>query len=330
MAKEAWTILKLIDWTTNFFKDKGISNPRLDTEVLLTQTLKLDRVGLYLNYDKPLTDKELFCFKELVKRRATREPLQYITGIQEFWSLEFRVGPGVLIPRPDTEILVEETLKEARGMEQGARGKGPDSGKIIESKTIKKDIAPCSMPLILDLCTGCGCIAVSLAKEFTNSIIYAIDTSEAALNIASQNAAIHKVADRITFLHGNLFEPLKGLKLFLSEGKGMVVDSFDIVVSNPPYVRSEDIGTLDPEIKDFEPISALDGGRDGLEVIRSIVRWAPDYLKKEGLLIMEIAFDQAKDIEYIINEKQAYNSVSVLKDYSGKDRVVKARVSREW
>ncbi|MFQ5901878.1 MAG: peptide chain release factor N(5)-glutamine methyltransferase, partial [Thermodesulfobacteriota bacterium] len=254
-------------------------------------------------------------FKEFVKRRAVREPLQYITGIREFWSLEFKVGHGVLIPRPETEVLVEETLKEARGKEHGDRNQKQSEIRI------------------LDLCTGCGCIAISLAKELANLNVYAIDNSEVTLNIASQNATKHKVDDRVTFLSGNLFQPLKGLNLSSpplpspSGGEGRVGgDSFDIVVSNPPYVRSKDIEGLEPEIKDFEPISALNGGEDGLDIIRSIARNAPDYLKNGGSLIMEIAFDQAQDVEYIIMEKDAYTSVSILKDYSGKDRVVKTRV----
>ncbi|MFQ5900089.1 MAG: peptide chain release factor N(5)-glutamine methyltransferase [Thermodesulfobacteriota bacterium] len=290
MAKEAWTILKLIDWTTHFFKEKGIHNPRLDSEILLANTLKLDRVGLYLNYDRPLTGNELSSFKGLVKRRAGREPLQYITGVQEFWSLEFKVGQGVLIPRPETEVLVEETLKEGKG----------DNNR----------------PLVLDLCTGSGCIAISLAKELTGSTIYAIDNSGTALDIASRNAARHEVDNRITFLSGNLFSPLKGLNLEYS---------FDIIVSNPPYVKSKEIEGLEPEVKAFEPVSALNGGEDGLAVIRLIARDAPQYLRKGGILMMEIAFDQGKDVEYIIGERGAYTATTILKDYSGKDRVVKAR-----
>lgn len=305
---EVWTIQKLIDWTTQFFINSKIQNPRLDTEVLLSYSLKLDRLGLYLNYDRPLTEEELSSFKKLIKRRAKREPLQYITGVQEFWSLDFKVAPGVLIPRSETEILVEEILKEATcKVQDGRRTAKPETGN--------KALASVPKPRILDLCTGCGCIAIALAKELAGSTIHAIDNSEVALEIARQNSERHDVKDRITFMLGDLFQPLNNL-----EG------IFDFIVSNPPYVKSSDLEGLEPEVNAFEPVSALDGGEDGLHVIKSIIDEALKYLNSNGLLLLEIAFDQAPEVQAHIEKSGCYTSSTVIKDLSGNDRVVKAKI----
>ncbi len=309
MVKDIWTIQKLIDWTTQFFINSNIQNPRLDTEVLLSYSLKLDRLGLYLNYDKPLTEDELSSFKKLIQRRANREPLQYITGIQEFWSLDFKVAPGVLIPRQETEVLVEETLKDAGY-------KAQDAKKTATSETGNKALTSVPNPLILDLCTGSGCIAVALAKELTGSTIHAIDNSESALEVARQNSERHDVKDRITFMSGDLFQPLKNLA-----GK------FDFIVSNPPYVKRSDLEGLEPEVNLFEPVSALDGGEDGLDFVRSIIDEAPTYLNNNGWLLLEIAFDQAAEVQAHIEMSGCYASLTVIKDLSGNDRVVKARRS---
>ena len=308
MAKEVWTIQKLIDWTTQFFINNNIQNPRLDTEVLLSSSLKLDRLGLYLNYDKPLTEEELSSFKKLIKRRAKREPLQYITGVQEFWSLDFNVAPGVLIPRSETELLVEEVLKEL-GSERSVTGDKPKQGR--EKTAAIKD----NSLHILDLCTGCGCIAVALVTELPGSTVYAIDNSEVALNIARQNSEKHDVKDRITFLTGDLFQPLKNL-----EG------TFDFIVSNPPYIKRCDLEGLEPEVNAFEPVTALDGGEDGLHVIKPIIDEAPKYLNSNGRLLLEIAFDEAPDVQAHIGKSGCYTSSTVIKDLSGNDRVVKAKV----
>lgn len=308
MVKEVWTIQKLIDWTTQFFINSNIQNPRLDTEVLLSYSLKLDRLGLYLNYDKPLTKDELSSFKKLIQRRANREPLQYITGNQEFWSLDFKVAPGVLIPRQETEVLVEEALKDAgHKVHNAKRTSKPESGN--------KALASVPKPRILDLCTGCGCIAVVLAKELIGSTLYAIDHSEVALEIARKNSKRHDVKDRITFLSGDLFQPLKNLER-----------KFDFIVSNPPYVKRSDLEGLEPEVNVFEPVSALDGGKDGLDIIKSIINEAPKYLNNNGRLLLEIAFDQATEVQAHIKKSGFYTSSTVIKDLSGNDRVVKAQV----
>ena len=309
MVKDIWTIQKLIDWTTQFFINNNIQNPRLDTEVLLSYSLKIDRLGLYLNYDKPLTEDELSSFKKIIQRRVNREPLQYITGIQEFWSLDFKVAPGVLIPRQETEVLVEEVLKSA-----GCKAK--DVKNITKSATGSNALTSAPKPLILDLCTGCGCIAVSLAKELTGSTIYATDNSAVALEIARQNSERHDVKDRITFMSGDLFQPLENFE-----------SKFDFIVSNPPYVKRSDLEGLEPEVNVFEPVSALDGGEDGLDAIKSIIDEAPKYLKSNGRLLLEIAFDQAKNVKAHIEKSGCYTSSTVIKDLSGNDRVIKVKSS---
>ena len=247
--------------------------------------------------------------KKLILRRANREPLQYITGIQEFWSLDFKVAPGVLIPRQETELLVEETLKDAEY-------KAHDAKKTATTETENNALTSVPKPLILDLCTGSGCIAVALAKELFGSTIHAIDNSENALEIARENSERHDVKDRIIFMSGDLFQPLKNLA-----GK------FDFIVSNPPYVKRSDLEELEPEVNLFEPVSALDGGKDGLDFVRSIIDEAPTYLNNNGQLLLEIAFDQAAEVQAHIEKSGCYVSLTVIKDLSGNDRVVKARRS---
>ncbi|MBM2838015.1 MAG: N5-glutamine S-adenosyl-L-methionine-dependent methyltransferase, partial [Deltaproteobacteria bacterium] len=253
MSGETWTVLKIIQWTTEYLKGKGIDNPRLDSEVLLAHLLKLDRVGLYLNFDRPLSKDELSSFREIVKRRGSREPLQYITGHQEFWSLDFKVTPDALIPRPETEILVEEALKAVRGSEFRVESSGPINSKPKTQNS----------KLILDLCTGSGCIAISLAHELKDAVVHAIDASEAALSIARENAEKNGVRDRVIFLQGDLYEALTSHVSRLT--------SYDIIVSNPPYINNIDIPNIQPEVRDYEPRMAVDGGTEGLDFYKRIV-----------------------------------------------------------
>ncbi|MBW2101229.1 MAG: peptide chain release factor N(5)-glutamine methyltransferase [Deltaproteobacteria bacterium] len=290
MNPRRWTIKRLLEVTAEYLKTKGIENPRLDAEVLLAQTLGLDRVGLYLRLDQPLTEKELSGYRSLVRRRAAREPLQYITGRQEFWSLAFKVTPDVLIPRPETEVLVEEAL---RRIPAGAQG----------------------MPLrILDLGTGCGAVAVAVAKEREHARVWATDISSGALSVAEENAALHGVAGRITFLPGNLFAPLAGLGLF-----------FHLIVSNPPYVRSDELAELAPEVRDFEPPGALDGGPDGLAIVREILTRAPDYLAPGGWVLVEMAPPQEQAASAFVRGLGAYEEPVHIKDYQDRFRVLGAQ-----
>jgi release factor glutamine methyltransferase len=278
--------------------EQGIQNPRYDTEALLSRTLNIDRVGLYTQYDRILSDEEVNDFLVLVQRRKKREPPQYILGSTEFFGLEFIVTPDVLIPRPETEILIEEVLK-AVGSPQSA---------VIDYRqsTIGYRLN------ILDLCTGSGCIAVALAKKLRDARIYAVDISERALKIARENARRHGVEDRIDFIQGNLFEP------FTVHGS-----RFDLIISNPPYIPSGEIDLLQREVKEYEPREALNGGPDGLFYLKKIIEEAPDYLKSDGSLLLEIGYGQKERVFELAEERGIYGGSEVIKDFAGIERVVK-------
>jgi release factor glutamine methyltransferase len=287
--EEFWTILKLIQWTTQYFCRKGISQPRTDAEVLLAHVLKTERLQLYLRFDQPLQAWELVAYREAVRRRATHEPLQYITGRQEFWSLELEVAPSVLIPRPETEILVEKAL-----------------ALLKENGT--------AHPWVLDLGTGSGAIAVALAHEHPQVRVLATDVSNAAIAVAQRNARRHYVADRIHLVAMDLCQALS------------TVDStFDLIVSNPPYIASSDIPGLAPEIAHFEPRNALDGGSQGLDAIRSIVDQAHGYLKPSGSLLVEIGHSQAEPLRHQLATHPGYSTMEVIADYAGIPRVLHLR-----
>ena len=287
--EDQWTVLKVLRWTTQYFKDRGLEQPRADAEVLLAHALGVERIQLYLNYDKPLSTEELARFRGLVRRRAAFEPPQYITGKQEFWSLEFRVSPAVLIPRPETEVLVENALKIA--------GDGP-----------------C---LILDLGTGSGAISVALAHERAAIRVVATDKSWAAVETARLNAVRNGVEDRICFIVTDLFEAIAPRPLF------------DIIVSNPPYVSDTEILDLAPEIANYEPRSALRGGeRHGLGLILKILGRFPAYLKPQGSFLMEIGQGQAEILEgeFLADFKSKFE---FIEDYSGIKRILHIRKTGE-
>ena len=224
-----------------------------------------------------------------IERRKLREPLQYITGDQEFWGLPFKVTPDVLIPRPETEFVVEAALTAVK--ENG-------------------------MPVIVDLCTGSGCIAISLAKELPKARIFATDRSDRALPVAQENARLNGVADRIRFLEGDLFGPLEELDL---------LGRIDCIATNPPYVRSGDLTTLQPEVRDFEPAMALFAGPEGTEIAERIIHQAPEYLKSGGSLIMEMGMGQTAALGQIIEDTHKFGPIEVVKDLAGIERVIITR-----
>ena len=233
-----------------------------------------------------------------MKRRGSREPLQYITGHQEFWSLDFKVTPDVLIPRPDTEILVEEALKAVRRETLDVR---------------RQNQLPFT---ILDLCTGSGCIAISLAHELKDAVVHAIDASEAALSIARENAEKNGVRDRVIFLQGDLYEALTSHVSRLT--------SYDLIVSNPPYIKNIDIPNIQPEVRDYEPRMAVDGGTEGLGFYKRIVADAPNHLSPHGWLMVEVGEGQADAVSKMMADTGAFESISTVKDLAGIERVVKA------
>ena len=290
MLPETWTILKLLKWTSAYFKSHHIEQPRAAAEILLAQTLGIGRVDLYVQYDRPLESHELEVFKRFIQRRIIREPVAYIVGKKEFWSMDLKVTPDVLIPRPETETLVEAALT------------------IIP-------LEPGSAPLkILDLGTGSGAVVFALASERPVHRFYAVDRSEKALAVALDNARMLDLNKAITFLQGNWFDSVREL-----------VHYFDVIVSNPPYISSHEYKALPPEIAQYEPREALDGGSDGLDAIRLIIREAARYIVPGGRLVFEIGYDQWAAVEKLIEDSGAYNEWAVIKDYSGHDRVVRTR-----
>jgi release factor glutamine methyltransferase len=293
MTPKVWCIKTLLETATDYLLKKGIENARLNAEVLLAYQLQVKRISLYLNFDQPLTEKELSGYRFLIKRRLKHEPLQYITGTQEFWSLAFQVNPHVLIPRPETEILVDQALTLTESFHEA--------------------------PLhILDLGTGSGVISVSMAKEVPEALILATDISEEALVVARGNARNHGVLDRITFLQGDLFEPLMPEKPI-----------FHLILSNPPYVCTHEIQGLFPEVALHEPKIALDGGKDGMNSLKKIIRQAPQFLCPGGWLLLEMSPYQVENALLALAEAGTYQNETKIEDYSHRQRVVMAQLNSE-
>ena len=282
IAEENWTIMKLLDWTTEYFKKFNIEWPHLEAEILLAHALKFKRIDLYVHFERTLKEEELARYKGLILRRSKHEPIAYITGIQPFMSLDFKVDPSVLIPRPETEKLVEVAI---------------DLAKEFEA------------PKILDIGTGCGNIAVSIARYVTDSYLTGIDASAEAIDLAAENAKIHKVDDRCKFIKGDLF-PETGNK-------------FDLIVSNPPYIPTGEIDELQEEIQ-FEPRAALDGGPDGLAPIRKIIDRSKNYLNPKSYLILEFGIGQANKI---LDYSRNFGGAKIFKDHSGTDRIFTLKTS---
>ena len=268
-----------------------------EAELLLSSILNCGRNYLYFNKDKKLSRENLLFISSALKRRFQWEPLQYILGESEFMGLTFKVTGDVLIPRPETEILVETAVKIANGIWHMAYGKA-EEGKPVS---------------ILDIGTGSGCIAVSLAKLLPGVEITGVDISEEALSIARINAELNKVSETINFLQGDLFGALT-----------ICHTPYALCVSNPPYIRSSDIDELAPEVQ-FEPRIALDGGEDGLDFYRKIISSAPLYLKEGGYLILEMGFNQRSEVTKILQNSLNFEIIEVVKDYGNIERVIVAR-----
>ena len=267
--------------------DAGIDTARLDAEALMCHALGMGKAELYRDLDAELKPEHERRFRELLRRRTRREPIAYITGQKEFWSMDYRVTPDVLIPRPETELLVEVALKRSK---------------------LCGGAAPVK---ILDLGTGSGAIAIALAKELPAARIAAVDVSTAALEVARRNSARHGVAGRIRFLHGNLFEPIAAKR-----------QTFDLIVSNPPYIRSGELSDLSPEVRRWEPIAALDGGIDGLDYYRRIIAEAHRYLEARGHIILEISADMGNAVTDLFACAGCYALAFTYQDYAGRDRVI--------
>lgn len=282
--EETWTILRVLQWTADYFRRKGLTQPRADAEVLLAHVLNTERIQLYLRHDQPLGPLELARFREAVRRRATREPAQYITGRQEFWSLDLEVSPAVLIPRPETELLVELSLK----------------------------LLPNRPSRVLDLCSGSGAIALALASERTDLHIVATDRSLEAIELARRNAARNGLKERVQFLVADLFE-----------GLALARARFDVIVSNPPYVGDDELASLAPEVRDHEPMLALrGGGPDGTETLGRILDAFPAFLEPGGTLLLEIGPSQREAMEGRARLLAGSPTVEFHRDYADLTRVL--------
>ncbi len=280
---------EVMAWVTDALLRVGIEEARRESELMGSELLGVPVGKLLAMREEPVSSEQFAQLKGWVERRGHREPLYYIFGECEFWSMPFKVAPAVLIPRPETELLVEEALVFMRARD-------------VES------------PLVLDLCTGSGCVAVSIAKDYPRARVYGTDISKNAVILARENAAFND-QERVEFFIGDLFEAISDLSL---RGR------FDIIVSNPPYIPEGDIGVLQKEVVAHEPRAALDGGADGLVIISRIVADAPVFLKSGGRLMLEVGFDQGELVAEILRESGAFVDVRVRKDYSGIERVVSA------
>jgi len=280
---ESWTVARLLEWTTGRFKERGIDSPRLEAEILLACALGIRRIDLYVRHDQIVDDAGRARFRDMVRRRQEGCPTAHIVGKKEFYSLDFAVSPATLIPRPDTELLVDEALRQAK---------------------------PLTEPLIADIGTGTGCVAVALAHRLPKARIVAVDISPEALETARGNATRLGVADRVDFRLGDLLAPLAGLRP-------------DLIVSNPPYIPTNDIAGLDPGVRDHEPALALDGGPDGLRVIERLAEQALSLLAPGGRLLVEIGAGQEEGARGVLTSA-GFTVESVRKDGGGHPRVVRA------
>jgi release factor glutamine methyltransferase len=287
-----WTVRKTLEWTTSFFTRKGVDAPRLSAELLLGHVLGVPRIRLYTDYERILSDADRARLRELVTRAGEHEPIAYLTGKGYFFNLEFDVSRDVLIPRPDTETLVENVIQTARRQ------------LIRES------------PRILDLCTGSGCVAAAIATGLKNAVVLATEISPRAAAVARANVERLGLSGRVTVLEGDLFGPL-----------ATIVDPqpFDVIVSNPPYIPSPQIAALDRSVRDYEPAQALDGGPDGLTIHRRILEQGLSRLNPGGRIFLEIAFDQGKPATEVAAGYPGWEDVRVLKDHAGHDRVLTAK-----
>lgn len=300
---ETWTVRRLLEWTTSFFKEKGADSPRLEAEVLLADAMKTSRVELYVNFDSEPSDDVRANFRNLVKRRGLGEPVAYLVGKKEFYSLEFEVDSNVLIPRPETEQLVLEAVELVKKLEKSAAEAG--------------NAAP--IWRLCDVGTGSGCVAVALAKNLPNARLTAVDVQPGALAVAKKNAEKHDVAERIEFVESDLFAAL---------GSVPAEERFDAIVSNPPYVSASEYAELEPTVRDFEPKTALVGGETGTEIVARIVDAAPNYLKPGGKIYLEIGPSTAAATARLFENDPRWENVAVLRDFAQLERIVTATLKR--
>jgi release factor glutamine methyltransferase len=284
---EPWTVGRVTRWAADDFRARGFESARLEAELLLAHVLKVDRVRILTDPARPLEPAELAAYRDLIRRRRAREPVAYLLGSREFYGRPFRVDRRVLVPRPDTETLVDVALARTRARSMGGRA--------------------------LDLCTGSGCVAITFARERPTWRVDGSDLSPDALAVARDNAARLGAVWNVRWLAGDLFAPLDPAR-----------DRYDLVTANPPYIPRDELAALDPDVRDFEPRLALDGGPDGLDLVDRVVREAPPFLLPGALLAVEIMAGQGDDVRRRF-ERAGFVDVELAHDYGGRGRVVSGR-----
>jgi release factor glutamine methyltransferase len=281
-----WTIQKLLNWTSEYLSSKGIESPRFSAELLLSQVLALKRIELYTQFHKQVPRQQLDNLHDLVKRAGLHEPVAYLTGKTEFYSLELDITSDCLIPRPETELLVQRAIEFLRTR----------SG----------------VQYICDLCTGSGCIAVAIAKNFPDGRITATDISASALEVAARNIEKHRLTEHVRLLCGDLFEPVI---------QQLDVNLFDLIVCNPPYVSTAEYEKLEKNVKDYEPEFALLAGEDGLDIYRRIIEKVDKFLKPGAALMLEIGYAQGLAVKDMLEQTGAFAKITIEKDYHNNDRI---------
>ncbi len=289
LLMDTWTIQKLLNWVTEYLTGKGVDSPRLSAELLLCHVLGTTRIQLYTQFDKVVPQRQLDVLRDLVRRAGLHEPVSYLTGRTEFYSVELDISNDCMIPRPETELLVQRAIEYLRTRE--------------------------GVQFVCDLCTGSGCIAVAIAKNFSEARVIATDISAGALEVAARNVAKHNLHERIELLQGDLFAPLVGQ---------LDVTEFDLIVCNPPYVTSAEYETLATNVKDYEPKSALFAGTDGLDVYRRLIEKVDSFLKPGAALMLETGYAQGPAVRDLLEQTDTFAEINIEKDPQDNDRVVTA------
>ena len=282
-----WTIQKLLNWTTEYLTNKNVDSPRLSAELLISHVVGLKRIELYTQFNKQVPQQQLDTLHVLVKRAGLHEPVAYLTGKTEFYSIELDITADCLIPRPETELLVQHAIEFLRTR----------SG----------------IQYICDLCTGSGCIAVAIAKNFSDARVTATDISAAVLEVAARNIEKHHLKEKVRLLCGDLFEPII---------KQLDMNQFDLIVCNPPYVSNAEYEKLDKNVKDYEPESALLAGADGMDVYRSIIKKVDGFLKPGAALMLEIGYAQGPAVSELLEQTGTFAQINIEKDLHDNDRIV--------
>jgi len=328
------TVLEAIQKSAEYLAKKGVESPRLQTELLLAHLLKLPRMKLYLNFERTLTPAETDGLREFIKRRGQREPLQHITGSTSFCGFEIAVNRHALVPRPETELLAELGWEFLARLSAELERRPPARR---EGGELQEHAGPeAGAPIALDFGTGTGCIAIALAAKCPSVKIIATDVSPDALALAKQNAGRHNAAERIEFVQSDGFAALKdrwgerprepGENAIADGSPGVSPHQFDLIISNPPYIPSVEIATLQSEVRDFDPRAALDGGADGLDFYRKLAMEAKPFLKPGGKIMLEFGAGQAEAIGKIF-EAEKWIVEAVKEDYSQRERFLIAKSS---